>query len=197
MLTSESSSYVGFNLLSAVVMNMHCTEKYSKSQIFVQKFNFDKKHNIFTSFSPKIFLTIFLVNSKLSTAKKSKTTTFSRVFHPQKNRQFFTGNQSWIFGQKMKISNSVLKIGIFEVETTKFSCLMEFSTMKMFAKMWVGRWRILQWFYMCLEEFEFSRQKLKTVRRRIFEFFVAKNKHKKKIIWIFAPKITYVYQIQK
>ena len=30
---------------------------------------------------------IFLVKSKLSTAKKSKTTTFSRVFHP-KNRQF-------------------------------------------------------------------------------------------------------------
>ena len=34
-----------------------------------------------------MFLTIFLVKSKLSTAKKSKTTTFSRVFHP-KNRQF-------------------------------------------------------------------------------------------------------------
>ena len=61
---------------------------YSKSQIFVQKFNFDKKPNIFTSFSPQIFLTIFLVKSKLSTAKKSKTTTFSRVFHPKKNRQF-------------------------------------------------------------------------------------------------------------
>ena len=29
-------------------------------------------------------LTIFLVKSKLSTAKKSKTTTFSRVFHPKK-----------------------------------------------------------------------------------------------------------------
>ena len=52
---------------------------YSKSQIFVQRFNFDK--TIFTSFSPQFFLTIFLVKSKLSTAKKSKTTTFSRVFH--------------------------------------------------------------------------------------------------------------------
>ena len=60
---------------------------YSKSQIFVQKFNFDKKPNIFTSFHPNFFLTIFLVKSKLSTAKKSKTTTFSWVFHP-KNRQF-------------------------------------------------------------------------------------------------------------
>ena len=61
---------------------------YSNRQIFVQKFNFDKKKtNIFTSFSPKFLLTIFLVKSKLSTAKKSKTTTFSRVFHP-KNRQF-------------------------------------------------------------------------------------------------------------
>ena len=40
-------------------------------------------HKFFT----QIFLKIFLVKSKLSTAKKSKTTTFSRVFHP-KNRQF-------------------------------------------------------------------------------------------------------------
>ena len=58
---------------------------YSKRQIFVQ--------NIFTSFSPKNFLTIFLVKSKLSTAKKSKTTTFSRVFHPKKTT-IFSRNQS-------------------------------------------------------------------------------------------------------
>ena len=30
----------------------------------------------------------------------------SRVFHPKKST-IFSGNQSWIFGQKMKISNSV------------------------------------------------------------------------------------------
>ena len=40
-------------------------------------------HEFFTQF----FLTIFLVKSKLSTAKKSKTITFSQVFHP-KYRQF-------------------------------------------------------------------------------------------------------------
>ena len=28
---------------------------YSKSQIFVQKFNFDQNHNIFASFSPNFF----------------------------------------------------------------------------------------------------------------------------------------------
>ena len=44
-----------------------------------------KNHNIFTSFSPLI---IFLVKSKLSTAKKSKTTTFSRDFHPKKIDDF-------------------------------------------------------------------------------------------------------------
>ena len=44
--------------------------------------------NIFTSFSPVTFLTIILVKSKLSTAKKSKTTTFSRVFHPKKIDNF-------------------------------------------------------------------------------------------------------------
>ena len=49
---------------------------------------------IFTSFSPNFFLTIFLVNSKLSTAKKSKTTTFSRVFHSKFFGQCFSWNQS-------------------------------------------------------------------------------------------------------
>ena len=48
---------------------------YSKCQIFVQKIQLH-----FYEFSP-IFLIIFLVKSKLSTAKKCKTTTFSRVFH--------------------------------------------------------------------------------------------------------------------
>ena len=62
---------------------------YSKSQIFVQKFNFDKTPKSSRVFHPNFFLTIFLVKSKLSTAKKFKTTKFSRVFHPKKNRQFF------------------------------------------------------------------------------------------------------------
>ena len=61
-------------------------------------------HEFFT------FLTIFLVKSKLSTAKKSKTAAFSRVFHPKKST-IFSGNQSWLFGQKIKISNSVLYDG--------------------------------------------------------------------------------------
>ena len=73
---------------------------------FCPKIQFWQNPNIFTSFSPQFFLTIFLVKSKLSTAKKSKTTTFSRVFHPKKST-FFSGNRNWIFGQKMKISNSV------------------------------------------------------------------------------------------
>mgnify|MGYP006975991164 CR=1 FL=1 len=60
---------------------------YSKSQIFVQKFNFDKTLTFSRVFHP-IFLTIFLVKSKLSTAKKFKTTTFSRVFHPKKIDNF-------------------------------------------------------------------------------------------------------------
>ena len=69
------------------------------------KIQFWPNPNIFTSSSPNFFLTIFLVKSKLSTAKKSKTTTFSR----NHIKIFFSGNQSWNFGQKMKISNSVKK----------------------------------------------------------------------------------------
>ena len=42
----------------------------------------------FPEFFTQIFLTIFLVKSKLSTAKKSKTTTSSRVFHPKKSTIF-------------------------------------------------------------------------------------------------------------
>ena len=42
-------------------------------------------HEFFTQI---FFLTIFLVKSKLSTAKKPKTTTFSRVFHPKKFDNF-------------------------------------------------------------------------------------------------------------
>ena len=37
--------------------------------------------NILTSFSPNFFLTIFLVKSKLSTAKKSQTAAFFMSFH--------------------------------------------------------------------------------------------------------------------
>ena len=59
---------------------------YSKSQIFVQEFK-------------KKILTIFLVKSKLSTAKKSKTTTFSRVFH-QKKIDNFLGKSKLIFWAK-------------------------------------------------------------------------------------------------
>ena len=36
----------------------------------------------------EFFTQIFLVKSKLSTAKKPKTTTFSRVFHPKKIDNF-------------------------------------------------------------------------------------------------------------
>ena len=73
--------------LSQNIFKGQCTTHCSKSQIFVQKFNFDKTPTFSRVFHP-IFLTIFLVKSKLSTAKKSKTTTFSRVFHPPKNGQF-------------------------------------------------------------------------------------------------------------
>ena len=48
------------------------------------------------------------MKSNLSTVKKSNPTTFSRVFRPKKST-IFSGIQSWIFGQKMKISYSVYR----------------------------------------------------------------------------------------
>ena len=54
---------------------------WSKNSILTKPQHF---HEFFT----QIFLPMFLVKSKLSTAKKSKTTTFSRVFHPKKIDNF-------------------------------------------------------------------------------------------------------------
>ena len=64
-----------------------CLNTIFEKSIFCPKIQFWQNPNIFTRKTPQIFWTIFLVKSKLSTAKMSKTTTFSRVFHP-KNRQF-------------------------------------------------------------------------------------------------------------
>ena len=65
------------------------------SHLHIMKVKFLSKNSILTkhSFSLNFFLAIFLVKSKLSTAKMSKTTTFSRVFHPQKMTNF-SENQS-------------------------------------------------------------------------------------------------------
>ena len=90
----------------------------------LQKVKFLSKNSILTKpqyfheFFTQIFLTNFLVKSKLSTAKKPKCTTFSRIFHPKKST-IFSGNQNWIFGQKMKISNSVLPYSIHFCFTCK------------------------------------------------------------------------------
>ena len=96
-----------FEVFTCKTNDFHCATLFEKSN-FCPKIQFWQNHNIFTSFSPNFFLTIFLVKSKLSRGKKSKTTTFSRVFHPKKST-IFSRIQSWIFGQKMKISNSVLE----------------------------------------------------------------------------------------
>ena len=60
---------------------------YSKSQIFVQKFNFDKTPK-FSQVFHQFILTIFLVKSKLSTAKKSKNHNIFTSFNPKKYRRF-------------------------------------------------------------------------------------------------------------
>ena len=98
---------------------------YSKSQIFVQKFNFDKTLQFFSGnqscqplksanpqhfheFSPKFFLIIFLVKSKFSAAKKYKAAAFSRVF-THNNSTIFLGKSKLNFWTKLKISNSVIE----------------------------------------------------------------------------------------
>ena len=85
----------------------HKMSHYSKSQIFVQKFNFDKTPNIFTSyFTQNFFWQFFSWNQSCQQLKSPKPQHFREFFTPQK-LTIFSENQSWIFGQKMKISNSV------------------------------------------------------------------------------------------
>ena len=69
---------------------------------FCPKIQFWQNPNIFPSFSPKFFLTIFLVKSKLSIAKKSKTTTFSRIFHPKTIDNFFGKSKLNFWTKKWK-----------------------------------------------------------------------------------------------
>ena len=79
---------------------------YSKSQIFVQKFNIDKTPTFSRVFHPNFFWQFFSWNQSCQQLKCPKPQ-FFHEFSPKKST-IFSGNQSWIFGQKMKISNSVV-----------------------------------------------------------------------------------------
>ena len=87
--SSFKFSNLYFSCFLKLPLLLHTIQKVT---FFVQKLNFDKTptfSRVFTQF----FLTIFLVKSKLSTAKKPKTTTFSRFFHTKKST-IFSENQS-------------------------------------------------------------------------------------------------------
>ena len=63
--------------------------------------------NIFTSFSPKFFWQFFSWIQSCQQLKSPKPQHFHEFFIQIFFWHFFSWNQSWIFGQKMKISNSV------------------------------------------------------------------------------------------
>ena len=87
---------------------------------FCQKIQFLQNPNNFTSFSSKFFFFFFLVKSKLSTAKKSKTTTFSRVFHPSKIDNFL-GKSKLIFWTKNEDFEQCVFMRFFCVFQTIFT----------------------------------------------------------------------------
>ena len=84
------------------------TTHYYKSQIFVQKFIFDKKPTFSRDFHPKFFWQFFSWNQSCQQLISPKPQHFHEFFTPKKST-IFSENQSWIIGQKMKISNSVQK----------------------------------------------------------------------------------------
>ena len=87
---------------------------YSKSQILVQKFKFDKTPTFSRVFHPNFFFwQFFSWNQSCQQLKKVPNHNIFTSFSPKKST-IFTGNQSWIYGQKMKISNSVcFKVFLF------------------------------------------------------------------------------------
>ena len=110
---------------------------YSKSQIFVQKFNFDKTPTFARDFHSKFFLTIFLVKSKLSTAKKSKTPTFSRVFHSK----FFRAQRRW---RKAVTGDPDKRIRDYMIETPQVKMLDKVSFTLGVIVICLSEWLILR-----------------------------------------------------
>ena len=87
---------------------------------FLFKTSILTKSQHFHEFFTQIFFTIFLVKSKLSTAKMSKTAAFSRVFHPKIEN--FLGKSQLNFWTKNEdfeqCVNSDLPIELFVIRPT-------------------------------------------------------------------------------
>ena len=77
-----------FQLLTTLISRKNCQKFFSEKLVKMLEFcqYFDRACRLKTILV--LFCTIFLVKSKLSTAKRSKTTTFSRVFHPKPTCNF-------------------------------------------------------------------------------------------------------------
>ena len=107
--TMGSSSRVKFPRFLWIWFNSDYSTLFEKSN-FCPKIQFWPKTPTFSRvFRPNCFWQFFSWNQSCQQLKSSKPQHFHEFF-TQKNRQFFSGNQSWIFGQKMKIWNSVWKI---------------------------------------------------------------------------------------
>ena len=99
---------------------------YSKSQIFVQKLN-DKTHTFSQVFHPNFCWQFFSRNQSCQQPRSPKPQHFHEFFTPQKST-IFSGNQSWIFGQKtlkFRAKNSyfvhIFQSAIFNVMTAPVS----------------------------------------------------------------------------
>ena len=85
--------------------NLNSISTLFEKSIFCPKIQFWQNPNILTSFSLKIFFDIWTQScQQLKCPNHNIFTSFS----PKKSTIFW-GNQSWIFGQKTKISNSVIR----------------------------------------------------------------------------------------
>ena len=82
------------------------TSHYSKIQIFVQKFNFDKTPRFSRVFHPKFVWQFFSWNQRCQQLKSPKPQHFHEFFTQKMDN--FHGESNLIFWTQMKISNSVI-----------------------------------------------------------------------------------------
>ena len=113
---------------------------YSKSHFLSKNSILTKNPTFSRVFHPNLFWQFFSWNQSCQQLKSPKPQHFREFFHPKK-MTIFSGNQSWTFGQKMKILNSVRRLVFplsFSIETPlqiTWSESQDFYYVQWFAKL--------------------------------------------------------------
>ena len=103
-LNPKKQFWSNFDKISDYPVSTH----YSKSQIFIHKFNFDRTPTFSRIFHPKFFWQFFSWNQSCQQLKSPRPQHFHEFFTPKKIRQFSREIKVEFLEKKMKISNRVI-----------------------------------------------------------------------------------------